>query len=99
MKNILILGIFVLLFSVIVDNVYAKNVSDIKQAKSNYVLPYPGMLPDSPLYKIKVLRDKVTAYLISDPQKKAEFYLLQTDKQMGMILPLINKKNIPLAKQ
>lgn len=66
-------------------------------AKNDYLMAYPGILPDNPLYKIKVLRDKILESLITDPQKKVQFYLLQTDKQLGMAWLLANKKEIDLA--
>lgn len=64
-----------------------------------YDLAYPGILPDHPLYKIKVFRDKVSAGLISNPAKKIEYYLLQADKGILAAAMLVDKKNIDLAKQ
>lgn len=55
----------------------------------NYVMVYPGILPDNPLYGIKTLRDKVVSFMIGDPLKKAEFDLLQADKRIGAALLLI----------
>ncbi|MFI5265646.1 MAG: DUF5667 domain-containing protein [Candidatus Levyibacteriota bacterium] len=48
-----------------------------------YDLPYPGLLPDNPLYNLKALRDKIIEILISDPAKKGEFYLLSSDKRLN----------------
>lgn len=48
----------------------------------DYTLPYPGLLPDSPLYFLKTFRDQVIAFFISDPVKKSSFYLLQSDKRL-----------------
>lgn len=48
--------------------------------KSDYVLPYPGILQNHPLYVLKELRDKIIETLIVDPLRKSEFYLLQSDK-------------------
>jgi|SRR3989344_6689916 len=48
-----------------------------------YQLPYPGLLPDSPLYIIKIARDRIIGILISDSLKKAEFNLLQSDKRIN----------------
>ena len=61
--------------------------------KVEYTLPYPGMLPDHPLYFLKRLRDMILEKLISDPMRKTEFYVLQSDKrlQMGVILMSIGK--------
>lgn len=49
---------------------------------STYVLPFPGMLPDNPFYPIKMARDRIILFLINDSVKKAEFYLLQSDKRL-----------------
>src|SRR5882762_5216642 len=46
-----------------------------------YQLPYPGLLPDNFLYKLKTFRDKLVEFLISDPLKKTEFEILQADKR------------------
>ena len=56
-----------------------------------YTLPYPGMLPDNPLYNLKVVRDRVIEFLISTPIKKAEFYLLSSDKRVNTGYYLIMK--------
>lgn len=64
-----------------------------------YDLAYPGMLPDNPLYKLKVLRDKIAVRLISDPQKKIDYYLLQTDKGILASAMLVDKGNVDLAAQ
>ena len=62
-----------------------------------YDLAFPGILPDHPLYKLKVLRNKLSAALISDPVKKIEFYLLQTDKGILAAAMLVDKGKIDLA--
>lgn len=56
--------------------------------KVNYSLPYPGLLPNNPLYILKAIRDRVISFLIADPKRKAEFDLLQADKRLsaGMYL-------------
>ena len=56
-----------------------------------YTLPYPGLLPDSPLYFLKTARDKIVSFLISDPLKKAEFNLLAADKRLNSGIFLFNK--------
>lgn len=63
-----------------------------------YDLAYPGILPDHPLYKLKVLRDRISLVLIGDPIKKIEFYRLQADKGMLATAMLVDKNNIPLAQ-
>jgi hypothetical protein len=60
----------------------------------NYELPYPGLLPDHPLYFLKMTRDKLVGFFISDPIKKAEFDVLQADKRLNAAIYLINKKSL-----
>lgn len=64
-----------------------------------YTLPYPGILPDNPLYPLKMLRDRIILFLITDPVKRARFNLLQADKrlQSGLYLYQHDKKKADLA--
>lgn len=75
------------------------NASASADQEPKYTLPYPGMLPDSPFYKLKVLRDTITTFLISDPLKKIDFYLLRADKGIAGASMLVEKGNISLAKE
>ncbi len=59
--------------------------------KVDYLLPYPGILLDSPLYFLKQLRDVILERLIVDPIRKAEFYILQADKFVNMVVYLSDK--------
>ncbi len=58
-----------------------------------YELPYPGLLPDNPLYFLKAIRDNLQKFFISDPLRKAEFDLLQANKRLkaGEILIMKGK--------
>jgi len=67
------------------------------QEKVVYQLPYPGILPDNPLYFFKALRDQVQVFFIRDYQKKAETYLLYSDKRANMAIFLLEKGKINLA--
>jgi hypothetical protein len=64
-----------------------------------YELPYPGLLPDHPLYVFKTARDRLIGMLISDPFKKASFDLLQAEKrfQSGLMLFQEDEKKKDLA--
>jgi hypothetical protein len=64
-----------------------------------YTLPFPGILPDNPLYPLKMLRDRIVLFLIADPVKRARFNLLQADKrlQAGLYLYRHDKKKAALA--
>jgi hypothetical protein len=65
----------------------------------DYTLPYPGILPDNPLYILKTVRDRLVGMLISDPVKKSAFDLLQADKRLQSGIYLIDKsKNYLLAE-
>jgi hypothetical protein len=60
----------------------------------DYSLPYPGLLPDNPLYIFKAIRDKLQGLLISNSLRKAEFDMLQADKRLeASILLLTTEKN------
>ncbi len=86
----------------LVSTVVAKDQTIGVATASTYVkydLAFPGMLPDSPFYKIKVLRDRYVADFISDPVKKSEFYLRQTDKGILAAAMLVDKNNIALARE
>ncbi len=63
----------------------------------NYELPYPGLLPDNPLYFLRAIRDRAVSFLISDPKKKAEFNLLQADKRLNAGIYLFDKRKVDLS--
>jgi hypothetical protein len=67
------------------------------QEKVAYNLPYPGLLPDSPLYLAKIIRDRITDFLTRDNLKRAELYLLYSDKRAAMSLSLAHKGKSQLA--
>ena len=66
-------------------------------AMVKYDLAYPGILPDNPFYKLKVLRDKIMMVLVSDPYKRSEIFLLQTDKGILASAILVDENKIDLA--
>lgn len=63
-----------------------------------YFLPYPGLLPDHPLYLLKSFRDRILAILIADPVKRVEFNLLMADKRLNMGIFLSEKGKEQLAE-
>jgi hypothetical protein len=67
------------------------------EKKVEYALPYPGILPDHSLYFLKKLRDQIMERLISDPTRKIEFYVLQSDKELNAGIFLIAKNKQDLA--
>ncbi len=58
-----------------------------------YQLPSPGLLPDSRLYFLKTLRDRIVWFITSDSLKKAKFNLLSADKRLNAALYLVKKGN------
>lgn len=101
MKNILS-GFVIIAFFLLTNTpiVRGQEVTPAPPAtRSAYTLPYPGILPDNPFYKIKVLRDKIWLSLIYDPAKKAHLYLLFADKKLAAAKLLAQKGNIKLAEE
>jgi len=62
-----------------------------------YELPYPGILPDHPLYLVKAIRDKALDIFTREKIKKAELYLLLSDKRTSMAILLAKKGKGNLA--
>src|SRR5580700_6851222 len=62
------------------------------QTQVDYQLPYPGMLPDNPLYFLKAFRDQLTAFFLSKPLDKAQFDLLQSDKNVESSYLLVTQE-------
>lgn len=65
----------------------------------DYYLPYPGILPDHPLYWLKMVRDRIGLIITTNPQVKAEKLLLYADKRLGAAWALIdgNKLNLGVS--
>jgi hypothetical protein len=85
-KIFLVLFFLALIF--IVKNPLVLAASEDNLAKVEYNLPYPGFLPDSPLYFLKVARDNVVLAFIKDDKQKAFYRLFLSDKRLaaGQIL-------------
>lgn len=103
MKKILLIFILFFLFSFSIKTSFAQqtpeSTNSARADKQEYVLPYPGLLPDSPLYFLKAIRDRAINMLMSDPLKKADFNLLQADKRLneGSMLFAKGEKKYNLA--
>lgn len=86
MKKLLV--VLILLFVLVnptkaLANETSNSSSSAVIEKIQYELPYPGLLPDNPLYYLKAIRDNILKFLISNPLKKTQFDLLQADKRLG----------------
>lgn len=65
---------------------------------TSYYFGYPGsVLPDSSLWYLKALRDKVWLTLTVDSGKKAELALLMSDKRLMMSKILFDRKKFELG--
>jgi hypothetical protein len=93
-----IVFIFILLFvpPTIYFLDYSQTIDQI-QEKISYHLPYPGILPDHPLYFIKGIRDQLLQFKTRENIKKAELYLLLSDKRVSMSIELSKKGKDKLA--
>lgn len=80
---------FLVLIFVFAKNIFANTVE--------YHLAWPGLLPDSKIYKLKVLRNKIIEKMIIDPVKKVEFDLLMADKTIYASKLLVEKGEMGLA--
>ena len=63
----------------------------------DYYLSYPGVLPDHPLYWLKMIRDRVQLVLTTASLPKAEKLLLYADKRLGAGWALVEGNKAPLG--
>jgi hypothetical protein len=111
-KILLILGVFAFAFVILSvsilesstvsytysDPTWSQSTLDGEVEQVNYVLPYTGkILPDSPLWSIKALRDKVWYSITPSPLKKAELALLFSDKRLAAAKILFENKKPDIA--
>lgn len=110
--GVVLLAIFILITS-LVKAVSAKSVNSAARLnlavvvsptptvtptpKIEYFLPYPGILPDSPLYRLKMIRDRIGLIMTVDLLKRTEMQLLYADKRIGAGKVLIEGNQVPLG--
>lgn len=92
-------GLAVLLMSILSvtnpQSVFPQDSATVSAQKTEvqpqvmYYLPYPGVLPDNPLYRVKVARDWVQLWLTFNPLQKAQRELLYADKRVNAAKALI----------
>lgn len=92
---------FICFFSLLLLSIFTiyKYQTFIKAHNNEYVLSWPGILPDNKLYKLKVLRNKIIEKMILSPVKKVEFDLLIADKTIYASKMLLDKGETALAKE
>lgn len=71
--------------------------AEVTSVKVDYYLPYPGLLPDSPVYKLKMVRDWVKLTFSFGDLKKSQTELLYADKRIGAAQVLLEGGKTRLA--
>jgi hypothetical protein len=85
-KFVITLVSFILIFLAVLvvfsekSNIVRAQV-DIRGDSVEYTLPFAGILPDSPLYYVKTIRDNFWLFFTRDNMKKAEVLLLFSDRK------------------
>lgn len=70
-----------------------KNQDESRGLKIDYFLAYPGrVLPDSPLWSLKALRDRFWLMITTDSKRRIELKILFADKRLGASEILFKKK-------
>ena len=78
-------------------NITQSQSINIEEKEVLYQLPYPGLLPDHPLYLVKVVRDNILLFTTRDNYKKSNLYLHLSDKHMSASIELADKGSEQLA--
>lgn len=100
MKKILTAVVF---FLVVVNTAFAQSPKPSvlptasPRPSVNYTFPYPGVLPDNALYKVKMLRDRIVAWFIRDDLRLSEYYLKMGDKRVNAAKFLAEGGKLELA--
>ncbi len=98
--NFKLIPIIATLFFILFSLLFVRNLAQqaVFAVQAEYSLPYPGILPDHPLYPAKMLRDKALELFTREPLKKAELYLLFADKRIYMASLLAEQKKWELSE-
>lgn len=67
------------------------------ESKVEYYLPYPGVLPDSMLYKVKAGRDWVKLAMTWNGEDKGRLELLYADKRINAAQILVDGNKVDLG--
>jgi hypothetical protein len=94
-----VFGVAILIASLVAvtdpSRVYPHESGDVEEHENaetqtvEYYLPYPGVLPDSPMYKLKAVRDWIWLKVTLDEREKVERELLFADKRINAAVFLI----------
>jgi len=73
------------------------SATETEEGKIDYYLPYPGVLPDHPLYFLKMIRDRIELFFTTQPLKRAEKLLHYADKRIGAAQALVEGNKVRLG--
>lgn len=76
-----------------------QKINQVVTQKIDYTLPYPGVLPDNPIYFLKVLRDNVLLFLIQDRVQRSFYLIRLADKRVESAKMLLDKGETSLAAE
>lgn len=74
-----------------------KQVVVKQEEQVTYPLPYPGILPDSPVYWLKMVRDRMLLILARTPEEKARKMLHYGNKRLAAAEKLLAKGKVKLG--
>jgi hypothetical protein len=98
-RSILFLATLGILFAVL-QPVIAADMSGLSPTSTpslEYQLPYPGLLPDHPLYIVKRLRDRILLLTARTSERRVTLELLFADKHLSMGQILWERGDVSLA--
>ena len=112
-KTLLVIGIFALAFTVLLISIFDSSIITYPTNHASpgaletpdipnidYPLPKAGrVLPDSPLWKLKAIRDRVWFEMTTSHLRKAQLALLFADKRLVMSQELFAKGETDIALQ
>lgn len=85
-------------FNVTESSQFAPQATAFEKEKAvEYSLLWPGILPDHPLYPLKMLRDRVWLFLTTDSLKRAELLMNFADKRIWSSQMLVEKGKVALG--
>lgn len=95
--SVLVLGLSIARTRWVPELAGGLEVMAAEESESDYVMPYPGVLPDSPLYIVKMIRDKVREILTVAAEDKVVLFNLYADKRVGAMEVLMKSGKVDLA--
>lgn len=110
-KALIVLGVLSVAFAILLISIFnsssvtysvspmsPQTFPGIENPKINYPFPYAGnILPDSPFWGLKALRDKIWYAVTPSPLRRAQLNLLFADKRIVMTEKLFEKGKPEIA--